>query len=130
MTKKATIDRDQCDQVHDPMTIKALYIHPTQIALVCFVFCFYLFCFVLLLPHQGLFCIWNRRLSLPNHWTCTYPLAFSLLIWTYPHPPPPPPNNQTLAFPLVAHIWPKRDIQFIPLLIGLGIMAGIGGIAS
>jgi hypothetical protein len=34
----------------------------------------------------------------------------------------------------MAHTWSKRAIQFIPLLIGLGIMAGIGtgigGIAS
>jgi hypothetical protein len=34
----------------------------------------------------------------------------------------------------MVHTWSKRAIQFIPLLIGLGIMAGIGisigGIAS
>jgi hypothetical protein len=44
------------------------------------------------------------------------------------------PNNQTLPIPLTAHTQTKRAIQFIPLLIGLGIMAGIGtgieGIAS
>ena len=44
------------------------------------------------------------------------------------------PNNQTLTVPLAAHTRSKRAIQFIPLLAGLGIMAGIGmgigGIAS
>ena len=43
-------------------------------------------------------------------------------------------NNQTLTVPLAAHTRSKRAIQFIPLLAGLGIMAGIGmgtgGIAS
>jgi hypothetical protein len=44
------------------------------------------------------------------------------------------PIDQTLPVPLMAHTWSKRAIQFIPLLIGLGIMTGIGtgigGIAS
>jgi hypothetical protein len=44
------------------------------------------------------------------------------------------PNNQTLPVPLVAHSQSERTIQFIPLLIGLGITTGIGtgieGIAS
>ena len=44
------------------------------------------------------------------------------------------PNNQTLTVPLTAHTRSKRAIQFIPLLVGLGLMAGlgmeIGGIAS
>jgi hypothetical protein len=35
-------------------------------------------------------------------------------------------NNQTLPVPLVAHTRSKRAIQFILLLIGLGITAGIG----
>ena len=43
-------------------------------------------------------------------------------------------NNQTLIIPLAAHTRSKRAIQFIPLLVGLGITAeigvGIGGIAS
>jgi hypothetical protein len=43
-------------------------------------------------------------------------------------------NYQTLPIPLTAHTQTKRAIQFIPLLIGLEIMAGIGtgigGIAS
>jgi hypothetical protein len=44
------------------------------------------------------------------------------------------PNNQTLPVPLVAHTWSKRAIQFILLLIELGMTArigtGLGGIAS
>ena len=44
------------------------------------------------------------------------------------------PNNQTLTIPLTAHTWSKRAIHFMPLLVGLGIMAEIGmeigGIAS
>ena len=44
------------------------------------------------------------------------------------------PNNQTLTVPLTAHMWSKRAIQFMPLVVGLRIMAeigmGIGGIAS
>ena len=44
------------------------------------------------------------------------------------------PDNQTLTIPLAAHIQSKRAIQFIPLLVDLGIMAGmgmgIGGISS
>ena len=44
------------------------------------------------------------------------------------------PNSQTLTVPLAAHMQSKRAIQFISLLVGLGIMAGmgmgIGGISS
>jgi hypothetical protein len=44
------------------------------------------------------------------------------------------PDNQTLPVPLTAQTRTKRAIQFIPLLLGLGITAGIGtgigGIAS
>ena len=44
------------------------------------------------------------------------------------------PNIQTLTIPLAAHACSKRAIQFIPLLGGLGIPAGVGvgvgGIAS
>jgi hypothetical protein len=36
------------------------------------------------------------------------------------------PNNQTLPVPLTAHTQTKRAIQFISLLIRLGITAGIG----
>ena len=35
-------------------------------------------------------------------------------------------NNQTLTVSLAAHTRSKRAIHFIPLLAGLGIMAGIG----
>ena len=35
-------------------------------------------------------------------------------------------NNQTLTVPLTAHPWSKRAIQFISLLVSLGITAGIG----
>ena len=35
-------------------------------------------------------------------------------------------NNQTLTVPLATHTWSERAIQFIPLLVGLGIAAGIG----
>ena len=35
-------------------------------------------------------------------------------------------NSQTLTIPLIAHMWSKRVIQFIPLLVGVGITAGIG----
>ena len=44
------------------------------------------------------------------------------------------PNHQTLTIPLATHTQSKRATEFIPLLVGLGIMAGIGmgiaGIAS
>ena len=36
------------------------------------------------------------------------------------------PNNQTLTVPLAGHTQSKRVMQFILLLVGLGIMAGIG----
>ena len=44
------------------------------------------------------------------------------------------PYNQTVTVPLAAHMQSKRAIQFILLLAGLGITAGVGmairGIAS
>ena len=44
------------------------------------------------------------------------------------------PNKQTLTILLAAHTWSKGAIQFLPLLVGLGITSGIGmgigGIAS
>ena len=54
---------------------------------------------------------------------------------SFPHSPDKiVPNNQTLTIPLAAHMWSQRAIQFLPLLVGLGIAAGIGvglgGIAS
>ena len=36
------------------------------------------------------------------------------------------PNHQTLTVPLAAHTQSKIAIRFIPLLVGLGIKAGIG----
>jgi hypothetical protein len=36
------------------------------------------------------------------------------------------PNNQSLLFLLAAHTQPKKVVQIIPLLIGMGITAGIG----
>ena len=36
------------------------------------------------------------------------------------------PYNQTLTVPLAAHMQSKRAIQFIPLLVVLEIMTGIG----
>jgi hypothetical protein len=36
------------------------------------------------------------------------------------------PGNQSLPIPLEAHTWSKRAIQIIPLLIAMGITAGIG----
>ena len=36
------------------------------------------------------------------------------------------PNHQTLTIPLATHTQSKRATEFIPLLVGLGIMAGIG----
>ena len=36
------------------------------------------------------------------------------------------PNNQTLTIPLAAHTCTKIAIQFTPLLVCLGIAAGIG----
>ena len=64
--------------------------------------------------------MWNHhRLCLPTNRTGTciliYPASdISIAL-----------NNQILPIPLT-HNWPRRAIQFIPLLIGLGIAAGIG----
>jgi hypothetical protein len=35
-------------------------------------------------------------------------------------------NNQPLRIPLAAYTWSKRAIQIIPLLVAMGITAGIG----
>jgi hypothetical protein len=65
---------------------------------------------------------------LPDNWKGIFTLAFITPQINVV------PNNHTLPVPLVAHTWSKRAIQFIPLLIRLGITAGIGtdigGIAS
>ena len=64
--------------------------------------------------------MWNHYLlCLPINWigTCTLVyLAPDISI---------APNNQTLPIPL-AHNRPRQAIQFISLLISLGIVAGIG----
>jgi hypothetical protein len=65
---------------------------------------------------------------LPDNWKGIYTLAFLTPQINIV------PNNQTFPVPLMAHTWSKTASQFIPLLIGLGTMAGIqmgiGGIAS
>ena len=73
----------------------------------------------LLTPGIFLLCRTITYLCLPTNWTgrCTMVyLAPDISI---------APNNQTLSIPLI-HNWPKWAIQFIPLLISLGIVAGIG----
>ena len=81
-------------------------------------------------PHQGLFfvCGTNAYVCLPINWAGICTLAFLTPQMNIV------PNNQTLIVPLTAHPWSKRAIQFIPLLVGWEIMAGIGmgigGIAS
>ena len=81
-------------------------------------------------PHQGLFfvCGTDAYLCLPVRWMgiCNLALLNPRMNSV--------PNNQTLAVPLSGHTPSKRVMQFIFLLVGLGIMAGIGmaigGIAS
>ena len=81
-------------------------------------------------PHRGLYfvCGTEAYLCLPVNWMGICTLAFLTPQMNIV------PNNQTLTIPLAAHMRPKRAIQFIPLLVGLGIPAGIGmgigGIAS
>ena len=73
----------------------------------------------LLTPGIFLLCRTTTYLCLPTNWTgrCTLVyLAPDISI---------APNNQTLSIPLI-HNWPKWAIQFILLLISLGIVAGIG----
>ena len=79
------------------------------------------------LPHQGLFfvCGTDAYLCLPVNWTGICTLAFLTPQMNTV------PNNQTLTTPLAAYTWSKRATQFISLLDGLGIMAGVGmGIAG
>ena len=56
---------------------------------------------------------------LPTNWirTCTLVYSSPNILTA--------PNNQPLPIPLI-HKWIKRAIHFIPLLVGLGILAGIG----
>ena len=69
----------------------------------------------------GLFflCGTSTCLCLPTNWTGTCTLVYSspnILI---------APNDQPLPIPLI-HKPIKRAIHFIPLLVGLGIVAGTG----
>ena len=69
----------------------------------------------------GLFflCGTSTYLCLPTNWTRTCTLLYSspnILIT---------PNDQPLPIPLI-HKWIKQAIHFIPLLVGLGLAAGIG----
>ena len=81
-------------------------------------------------PHQCLFfvCGTDAYLCLPVNWMGICTLASLTPQMNIV------PNNQTLTIPLAAYTWSKRAIQFMPLLDGLGIMAGVGmgiaGIAS
>ena len=82
------------------------------------------------LPHQGLFfvCGTDAYLCLPVNWMGICTLAFLTPRMNIV------PNSQTLTVPLAAYTWSKTAIQFLPLLVGLWIMAEIGmgieGIAS
>ena len=80
-------------------------------------------------PSRPFLCLWNRCLLISISQLDGY-LHVSFLY----SPDDYCPNNQTLTVPLAAHMESKRAIQFIPLLAGLGITAGvgmaIGGIAS
>ena len=73
-------------------------------------------------------CGTNAYLHLPINWMGICTLTFLIPQMNIV------PNNWTLAIPLTAHMRSKRAIQLTPLLVGLGIMAGIGmgigGIAS
>ena len=75
-------------------------------------------------PHQGLVlvCGIDAYLCLPVNWMGICTLAF-LTHWMNIVP-----NSQTLTVPLAVYTWSKRAIQFLPLLAGLGIMAGISSV--
>ena len=80
-------------------------------------------------PPRPFLCLWDRCLFMStSQWMGICTLAFLTLQMNIV------PNNQTLTIPLAAHMQSKRAIQFIPLLVDLGIMAGmgmgIGGISS
>ena len=75
-------------------------------------------------PHQGLFfvCGTDAYLCLPVNWMGICTLAFLTPQMNIV------PNSQTLTVPLAVYTWSKRAIQFLPLLAGLGIMAGISSV--
>ena len=75
----------------------------------------------MVLPPRPFLCLWDRCLLLS---TCQLD---GDLHHSFPHSPDKiVPNNQTLTIPLAAHMRSKRAIQILPLLVGLGIAAGIG----
>ena len=76
--------------------------------------------FQLLSYSWDIFLMWNTTyLCLPTNWTGTCTLVYLAPDMSIA------PNTQTLPIPLT-HNWPRWAIQFIPLLISLGIAAGIG----
>ena len=77
------------------------------------------FSWCLLIPGMFFLCGTTTYLCSPINWmgTCT-------LVYLVPDISIPP-NNQTFPIPLT-HNQPKRAIQFIPVLISLGTVAGIG----
>ena len=76
--------------------------------------------FQLLSYSWDIFLMWNTTyLCLPTNWTGTCTLVYLAPDISIA------PNNQTLLIPLT-HNQPGWAIQFIPLLISLGIAAGIG----
>ena len=75
-------------------------------------------CF-LLTPGIFFLCGTTTYLCLPTNWTGT-----STLVYLVPDISIDP-NNQTLPIPLT-HNLPRQATQFIPLIISLGIVTGIG----
>ena len=75
-------------------------------------------CFVLT-PGIFFLCGTTTYLCLPTNWTGTCTLVYLVPDISID------PNNQTLPIPLT-HNQPRWAIPFIPLLISLGIAAGIG----
>ena len=73
-------------------------------------------------PHRGLFFVrgTDAYSCLPVKWMGICTLAFLTPQMNIV------PNSQTLTIPLAAHTCTKIAIQFIPLLVCLGITAGIG----
>ena len=81
-------------------------------------------CCITTTPGLFFLCGTSTYLSLPTNWTGTCTLVYSspnILI---------APSDQPLPIPLI-HKWIKQAIHFNPLLVGIGIAAGIGtGIAG
>ena len=66
-----------------------------------------------------LLCGTTTYLCSPTNWMGTHTLVYLVPDISIP------PKNQTLPIPLT-HNQPRRAIQFIPLIISIGIVAGIG----